>query len=59
LKGRKVPCWQKLDLEADRELGANLVEDLLDRTRILDQSRDRAQQKILHTEKLIGSAGWA
>jgi hypothetical protein len=43
LKGRKIPCWQKFNLEADRELGANLVEDLLDCTRILDQSRDRAR----------------
>jgi hypothetical protein len=57
LKGRKVPCWQELDLEAYRELGVNLVEDLLDCTGILNQGRDGTRQKILHAEKLIGSAG--
>jgi hypothetical protein len=57
LKGRKVPCWQELDLEAYRELGVNLVEDLLDCTRILNQGGDGTRQKILHAEKLIGSAG--
>jgi hypothetical protein len=52
-----MPCWQELDLEAYRELGANLVEDLLDCTGILNQGGDGTRQKILHTEKLIGSAG--
>jgi hypothetical protein len=54
---REVPSRQKLDLKAQRELGVDLIKDLFYRAGILDQGVDRTQQKILHAEKLIGSAG--
>jgi hypothetical protein len=55
----EVPGRQKLDLKAHRELGVDLIKDLLHRTGILDQGVDQSRQKILHTKKLIGSAGQA
>jgi hypothetical protein len=54
---REVPGQQKLDLKAHRELGVNLIKDLFHYAGILDQGVDRTRQKILHVEKLIGSAG--
>jgi hypothetical protein len=54
---RKVPGRQKLDLKTHRELGVDLIKDLFHRAGILDQGVDWTQQKILHAEKLIGSAG--
>jgi hypothetical protein len=54
---REAPGRQKLDLKAHRELGVDLIKDLFHRAGILDQAVDWTQQKILHAEKLIGSAG--
>jgi hypothetical protein len=40
---REVPGWQKLDLKAHRELGVDLVKDLLHRAGILDQGVNRTR----------------
>jgi hypothetical protein len=40
-KGREVPGWQELDLKSHGKLRDDLLEDLLYRTRTLDQDINR------------------
>jgi predicted phosphoribosyltransferase len=41
----EVPGRQKLDLKAHRELGVDLIKDLLHRIGILDQGVDQSRQR--------------